>query len=77
MKNVTVDKKKKSVKLSFNNCFYRQDFIDQAIRDFSEICDIKKEEDIICLKSKKEEKIDLKTVGYKFYNYVLVPMKNS
>lgn len=75
MKKITVDREKKLVKLCFNNRFYKEPFIEQAIKDFSEICDIKKENGFIYLKPKKEE-IKLETIGYEFYNYVLALIKN-
>lgn len=77
MKNVMVDKDKRLVKLSFNNKFYNQTFIDRAIQDFSKVCDIKKEEGLICIQPKEEAGVDLETIGYEFYNYVLALIKNN
>lgn len=75
MKKVVVDKKNKFVKLNFNKQFYKEEFIDLAIRDFSNICEIKKEEGSIILKPKEKE-LELDTLGYEFYNYILGLIKN-
>lgn len=76
MKRVIVDEEKGIVKLSFNSHFYKEDFINQAVQAFSEICNIRKEEDFIYLEPKNKE-TDLKKIGYEFYNYTLAVIKNS
>lgn len=62
------------VKLSFNNDFYPQEFIDQATEDFSEECKVEHEGEWLVLIPKTEKP---KTVGYEFYNYVLGLIKNQ
>jgi len=76
MEKVIVDKKERIVKLNFNNNFYKESLIDQAIQNFSEICDITKENTLICLKP-KNKKIKLEKIGYEFYNHVLALIKNN
>jgi hypothetical protein len=63
------------VKLSFNKEFYSDKAIEQTISDFSEICDIKKEGNVVVLIPKEE--LDLNELGHEFYNYVLGIMKNG
>lgn len=76
MKKIIVDKEKNLVKLSFNTRFYKEYFIDRAIKDFSHICNIRKENNLIYLEPKTEE-TRLETIGYEFYNYVLALIKNN
>ena len=75
MERVKINKKKNEVVLSFNEKFYDKKFINQAVEDFKESCDIKKDKDFIFLKPKKG--IELDTLGYEFYNYVLGLIKNN
>lgn len=75
MERVKINKKKNEVILSFNESFYDKQFISQAIEDFKEVCDIKKDKEFIFLKPKKE--VDLNNLGYEFYNYVLGLIKNT
>lgn len=75
MERVKIDRKKNEVLVSFNEQFYKKEFIDQAILDFKEICDIKKTEQGLLLKPK--EKLDIGILGYELYNYVLDLMKNQ
>ncbi len=74
MERIKVNKEKNEVVLSFNEKFYDRKFIDEAVEEFKEICDITKDNNLISLKPK--EKIDLDILGYEFYNYVLGLIKN-
>lgn len=75
MEKVEINKKKNEVIVRFNKNFYTLAHVDQAIKDFSEVCDAKKEENYLILKPKQIE--DLDKLGYEFYNYVLGLMKNT
>lgn len=75
MKKIEIDKKNNLVKLRFNKHFYKEEFIDLAIKDFDNVCEIKKEKNVLNLKPKSKE-IELETVGYEFYNYLLGLIKN-
>jgi len=75
MERIKVNKEKNEVILSFNEKFYNKKFIDKAIEEFKEVCDAKKEKDLIFLTPK--EKVDLDILGYEFYNYVLGLIKNN
>jgi len=74
MKRIIIERKKNQVQLSFNPLFYKSYFIDAAIQDFSKICDAKKMDDMLLLEPKTD--IDVETLGYEFYNYVLCLSKN-
>lgn len=75
MERVKINKKKNEIILSFNESFYDKKFINQAMEAFKEVCDVKKDKEFIFLKPKKE--VDIDTLGYEFYNYVLGLIKNS
>lgn len=75
MEKVEINKEKNEVIVRFNKNFYTLPYVDQAIKDFSGICDAKKEENYLILKPKQIE--DLDKLGYEFYNYVLGLMKNT
>ncbi len=75
MEKVRVNKAKNEVLLNFNEKFYRKGFIDQAVLDFKEVCDIKETNKGLSLKPK--EKVDIDVLGYEFYNYTLGLMKNQ
>lgn len=64
-----------SVSLRFNYKFYDKNKINQAAKDFSNICEINEENEMLILKPKTE--ISPKILGLEFYNYVLCLMKNS
>ena len=76
MKRVNVNKEKKEITLTVNESFYDPDLVNQAIEDFKEVCDITKNQESIVLKP-KEEGIELETLGYEFYNYLLGLIKNT
>lgn len=75
MEKVKISKAKNEVLLSFNEKIYKKEFIDMAVLDFNKVCDIKQDKEKILLKPK--EKVDLETIGYEFYNYVLELIKNQ
>lgn len=75
MERVKINKEKKEVLVSFNEKFYTKEAIEQAILDFQEVCDVKREEKGLLLVPKKKE--DLELLGYEFYNYVLGVMRNQ
>lgn len=48
--------------------------MNQAMKDFKEVCDFKEESGDLVLIPKKG--IDIDKLGYEFYNYILGLMKN-
>lgn len=74
MTRVKINREKKEILLSFNDKFYTEEHINQALKDFGEICDFRKEGKTIVLTPKKGT--DLDRLGYEFYNYVFGLMKN-
>lgn len=75
MERIKIDQEKNEVVLTFNENFYNQRVIDQAVEDFQKVCEITKDKNFITLKPK--ETLDINTLGYEFYNYVLGLIKNS
>ncbi|MBL7056012.1 hypothetical protein ISS07_03825 [Candidatus Woesearchaeota archaeon] len=75
MEKIKIQQEKNEVLVSFNEKFYKEDAINQAIADFKQACDIKKNENGLLMKPKGN--IDIDTLGYEFYNYVLGLMKNK
>lgn len=75
MERIKINTEKNEVTLSFNEKFYNKKSVDKALKDFSKICDVEQNKDLILLRPK--EKIDINTIGYEFYNYVLSLIKNS
>ncbi|MCG2718333.1 MAG: HxsD-like protein [Nanoarchaeota archaeon] len=74
MEKVKINKIKNQVLVNFNEQFYKKGFIDQAILDFNEVCEVDQTEDGLLLRPKGEVNLDI--LGYEFYNYVLGLMKN-
>lgn len=75
MEKIKINEEQNTVLVNFNDNFYKKKFVDQAILDFKEACDIEKREEGILLRPK--EKLDINVLGYEFYNYVLGLMKNQ
>ena len=75
MKRVAVDKIRKEVVLTFNDTFYPTNLIKQAMQDFNEVCDSHLEGDNFILSPKNDE-VDIDTLGYEFYNYLLGLIKS-
>ncbi|MFW9873761.1 MAG: HxsD-like protein [Candidatus Thorarchaeota archaeon] len=75
MEKVKINKAKNKVLVNFNEQFYKREFVDKAILDFKEVCDIKKSKEGLLLRPK--EKLNIDILGYEFYNYVLSLMKNQ
>jgi hypothetical protein len=75
MQRVTISRSKGEVSLSFNNSFYKQEHIDQAIADYLEACTVSKVGDRLVIVPKDPKDLDI--IGYEFYNYVLGLMKNQ
>lgn len=70
MKRVIINKDGNVVFLTFNNFFYPQELINRSIDDFSKVCESRFEGGKLILKPKDKE-VDLQTLGYEFYNYLL------
>lgn len=80
MGRILVNKESKEVFISFNTIFYPSSYLHQATSDFSDSCwtsiDQNGKELVVKLKPKSDE-INLDTLGYEFYNYVLGIIKNG
>lgn len=80
MEKITVKKEEKQVLINFNTNFYPTIYIFRAAQEFSNSCwtsvDGNPENLQVMLRPKSEE-IDLDTLGYEFYNYVLSIIKNE
>ncbi len=74
MEKVRIDKAKNSVLVRFNEDIYDKEAIAKASEDYNEACDIKRCKEGILLSPRED--IDINTLGYEFYNYVLGIMKN-
>jgi len=75
MERIRIDPSKEEVFVSFNKTIYPKATIEQAMEDYGQACEVFKNKDEIMLRPK--EKLDLDTLGYEFYNYVLGLMKNG
>ena len=69
------DTDKNLVILTFNDTFYPKDLIEKSILDFKEVCDSDFQGEKLILKPKNNE-IDINTLGYEFYNYLLGLIKS-
>lgn len=80
MEKIDVKKEEKQVLIKFDTRFYPSDCIFKAIQDFSDSCwtsvDSSSDNVVVTLSPKSEE-INLDTLGYEFYNYVLGIIKNE
>jgi len=78
MERIVIDSEKGEVQLRFNNDFYTRESIEEAAKDFSEVCEAKIEvnENETIVKLKTDSYDDLEKLGYEFFNYVLGLMKN-
>ena len=70
-----VDEDKKLVILTFNDNFYPEELVNKAIMEFNEVCDSSRQGEKLILKPKDSE-IDINTLGYEFYNYLLGLIKS-
>jgi len=75
MEKIKILKTKNQVRLLFNSSFYKTEFIDAAVKDFEKICRIHRLDNILFIEP--NEGLDVETIGYEFYNYVLCLSKNS
>jgi hypothetical protein len=80
MERISVNKDERSVSIKFDTRFYPSAHVFRAIQDFSGICTISIDgsgaELSIVMKPKSDE-IDIGTLGFEFYNYVLGVIKNE
>ncbi|RLI93382.1 MAG: hypothetical protein DRO89_00010 [Candidatus Altiarchaeales archaeon] len=79
-KKVRIDEKKNRVTVTFDTRFYEPESIRLSVNDFRDCCSAKlKSEDgkITVVLSPKSKEIDINTLGYEFYNYVLGRMRSS
>jgi len=79
-KKVRVDKKKNQVTVIFDTKFYNSESVNLSIDDFKDCCFTKLKsgrDKITVLLSPKSNEIDIDTLGYEFYNYVLGKMRSN
>ena len=81
MKRISVDKDKKEVSLTVDTRFYGRAAVLEASKDFTESCWVAVDGDIddelfVTIKPKSDE-IDLDSLGYEFYNYLLGVIQNA
>lgn len=79
-KKVRVDKKKNQVTVIFDTKFYNSESVNLSVNDFKDCCfaKLKSERDkITVVLSPKSKEIDINTLGYEFYNYVLGKMRSN
>jgi len=80
MEKIVIRKEEKEVLVNFNTIFYPINYVIKSIQDFSDSCwisiDSSGESLTVTLKPKLDD-INLDTIGYDFYNYVLAVVKNS
>jgi len=75
MEKVKINLENSEIRVNFNEKIYGKMFIEKAAEDFSLVCEVKKSEDGLLLKTKDKE--DLEILGYEFYNYVLGLVRNQ
>lgn len=80
-KTIQVDNKNNEVKLILDTAFYGHGAVLQAAKEYLESCWVIVDGDVndkllVIIKPKSTE-IDINTVAYEFYNYVLGLMQNA
>lgn len=75
MSNVQIDEKNEQVRIIIDTKFYGANAVVMAAKEYTESCWIYLDGDLddkilVTIKPKSKD-IDLKTIGYEFYNYVL------
>lgn len=78
---INIDKEKNEVKIDINTEFYELDKIIEAAQEFTDSCwvyvDRQNDSRVNVIIKPKSKEIDINTVGYEFYNFVLGLMKNK
>ena len=81
MSKVSIDKKNNETKLIIDTQFYGYDSILTASKDFTESCwvfmDGDKEDKILVTLKPKSDDVEISSLGYEFFNYVLGLMQNA
>lgn len=80
MDKIVIKKEEKEVLINFDTKFYPFDCILRAAQDFSDSCWVSVDgspESLQVMLRPKSDEIDLDTLGYEFYNYVLGIIKNE
>jgi hypothetical protein len=80
MRNLTVNKKRKTAELELNFDLYPQDVIESVLKEFKGIFDIDNEVksgDMIIKLKLKDEELDLEEAIYNLVNYLLAEVKNN
>ena len=73
---IKINKNKKEVSVVLKERFYPEKNVSEAIKDFQDICSIKKNKEELILKPKSDD-VELETIGYEFCNYVLGLINNE
>lgn len=78
---INIDKEKNEVKIDINTEFYELDKIIESAQEFTDSCwvyvDRQNDSRVNVIIKPKSKEIDINTVGYEFYNFVLGLMKNK
>jgi len=79
-KKVRIDGVKNRVTVILDPKFYNSESVNLSVNDFKDCCltKLKSENDkITVVLSPKSKEIDINTLGYEFYNYVLNKMRSN
>jgi len=81
MEKVIILKNKKEVLVKFNTMFYPSECVSNGAKDFYDSCWISTDNDsnnnLLVTLIPKSKEVNLDTLGYEFYNYVLSIIKND
>jgi hypothetical protein len=80
MEKIIIRNSEKELLINFDTRFYPSKHIIKSIQDFSDLCWVSvdgSEKNLQVKLKPKTDDVDLDTLGYEFYNYVLAVIKNS
>ena len=78
MENIKTNSENRTVHLNFNPLLYSEEAINQATKDFKEICSVTRKDNVHSFVLKvTDDDINISTVGNEFFNYVLGIMQGS
>lgn len=75
---VRIDKRKNQVTVVFDTRFYEPNSLRLSVDDFMDCCSVRLEssdDTVTVVLSPRSGEVDIKTLGYEFYNYVLGRMR--
>ena len=81
MTSVSIDNKNQEVKFSINTQLYGNEFVQEALYAYSKTCWVQVKGNpnnkLTVILKPKVDKINLKTLGFEFYNYILGLIQNA